>query len=282
MVTQCEKCGQTILLTDATCWHCGAENKRRGNRSKPATAENGRGKLSTTAVSAMNAASAVEEELEPISLTAVFTYAVFTFICLLTLVFIVQSLANKPLFLLNPELNREPDWQTVTDTNLQFTLDIPQAWAFVENKDVVPVGEFAKQLQMLNADSTFTSLETRIAGDVVPYMLIQKEGSPAYLLIVGSQGLQTASNTQIMDLVTASGWEILRMAEVEPTTNDIRVNVAHYLEDNSRETRCTTQFVTAEQTHFILIGCAPTEQFPHFADEIAKMNTLFQPLIYQN
>lgn len=282
MVTRCEKCGQTILQTDATCWHCGAENKQRGNKSKPTTAENGQGRLATTAVSAMNPASAVEEELEPVSLTAVFAYAIFTLICFIMLGFIVQNLANKPLFLLNPELNREPDWQTVTDTNLQFTLDIPQSWTVIENKDVVPAGEFAKQLQALNAESTFTSVETKIAGDVVPYMLVQHEQSPAYLLITGSRGLQVASNTQIMGLVDMSGWEILRIAEIEPTTNDIRINVAHYLEENSRETRCTTQFVTAEQTYFILIGCAPTEQFPQFADEIVKMNALFQPLIYQN
>ena len=282
MVTRCEKCGQTILQTDATCWHCGAENKQRGQRRKPATAENGRGQLSTTtAVSAASAAT-VEDELEPVSLTAVFAYAVFTLISFFILLILARNLSAQPLFLLNPELERDPQWQTVTDSNLQFTLDIPQRWTYIENEGALPTGAFAERMTQYQANQTFLQLEKNIAGDVVPYSLIYKEDSSAYLLIVGSTGLQSVSNTQIMTLVEGSSWELLRMAEIEPTSEDFRVNVAHFLETEGRETRCITQFVAAAQERFILTGCAPQDNFPEFSDEISKMIALFQPLIYKN
>ena len=282
MVTRCEKCGQTILQTDATCWHCGAENKQRGQKRKPTTAENGRGHLSTTTAVSASSTTAVEDELEPVSLTAVSAYTVFTLICFFALLIIVRNLSAQPLFLINPELDREPDWQTITDSNLQFTLNIPPSWTFIENEGALPTGAFAEQMTQYQANETFLQLEKNIAGDVVPYSLIYKENSSAYLIIVGSIGLQSASNTQIMELVEGSTWEILRLAEIEPTSEDFRVNVAHFLEAEGRETRCITQFVAAAQERFILTGCAPLEDFPQFSDEIAKMVALFQPLIYKN
>ena len=278
MVSRCEKCGQTVLATDRICWHCGAQQSEK--KAKSATTKNGRSDFVASTATSLGNTAVVEDA--PISLTAVFTYAVFTIICLVIILLILRNLSNQPIFQINPSLDRQADWQSITDANLQFTLDLPPTWMAIENEGNVPTGVFQERMNQLNADVTFTELETRIAGDIVPYMLIHSDELPVYFLIVGSQGLQSVSNKQLMQLVTNSGWDVLRMDEIELPKSGSRVNIAHHLGDDLHDTRCTTQFVSTENERFILMGCAPVETFPQVASEITKMIALFQPLIYKN
>ncbi len=269
MVTRCAKCGQTVLQTDAACWQCGTQQAGKKGELHPPEK---RQEMGYTAV--------LQES--PISLTAVSTYALFTLICLLALLLILRSLATQPLFLSNPLLDRDPDWQPIADSNLQFTLDIPPTWYALENEGNVPTIAFQQALAQANADTAFQALEANFAGDIVPYMLIQDDQSSAYLLIVGSKGLQSASNAQLTELVARSGWDVLRFNEGDLDMADNRLAITHYLGVAEREIRCTTQFIPAENDRFILIGCAPAEQFPRVAEKINNMLALFQPLVYQN
>lgn len=278
MVSRCEKCGQTVLATDVICWHCGAQQTEK--KAKPAATKNGRSEFKASPATSLGNTAVAEET--PISLTAVTTYALFTIICLGIILLILHNLSNQPLLQINPRLDRQPDWQPITDTNLQFTLDMPPTWSAIENEGNVPTGTFQETMNQINADVAFIELETRIAGDIAPYMLIQSDDVPAYFLIVGSPGLQPASNEQLMALVTNSGWDVLRISEIELSESDSRVNVAHHFADDLHDTRCTTQFVPAENERFILMGCAPKETFPLVAAEITNMIAVFQPLIYQN
>lgn len=282
MVKRCAKCGQTVLQTDIVCWHCGAQQTGTDQEGRTAPEPNGQKEVeSTIAVSVRNSGNTAVSEEPPLSLTAVAVYAAITIFCFIIILLILQYLSRQPIFLINPTISREEGWQAVTDGNKQFTVDIPPNWTYLENENNLPVDSFVKELNPLEAQTVFQNLEENLAGDIVPYMLVQTNAYPAFLLITGSPGLQPATSTQLTALIEHSDWEILRIDEVELPQNENRIDASFYLDANGDQLRCALQMTPHKTERFVVVGCAPKDDFQQVAEVLTKMMLLFQPLIYQ-
>jgi hypothetical protein len=118
MISRCENCGQTIMATDSQCWHCG----KALSPNKP------------NAVRRPQLTTAVPDDTQPPPppIQTILLYVGLTAVTLLILIATTRAIGKAPLFLVSGSTTPLVGWQPITDSELQFTLNLPEAWQTVE------------------------------------------------------------------------------------------------------------------------------------------------------
>ena len=270
MAEKCTNCGQTILATDAICWHCGHQLRQQTTLKLPPKVT-------------------IEKEAddeEPLSLTAVFVYGAMTLVVIVAILLVMNALGQKPLIILNPETFLQNGWRPFTDQNQTFTLDLPPKWQLLEKQAPQQQTGFD---QLISSDSQYQAAVLAL-GDATADMELQVVATgeaipdttaiPVFLLVGRSARLQQVTPSQIVTFVVLNNGD-LEISEAnlfESIFGEDRPNFVIELPNTKDQLKCHQQLVDSAEYTFLVAGCAPKQFYGRYTDDIDDMLTSFQGL----
>ncbi len=259
MALRCDRCGQAILEGDNECWRCGA---RLQIPPKP-----------TAALPAHSLGKNHTADEPSVSLSAIGYYAATTAVILLLLVWLLHSLAQKPLILVNPDISRPRSWTAVTAPGYQYTINLPSTWLWATTDDPQLSGAFTDMLNLPAAQAVMASW-TPIADNIQPKLLASNTpDSQIFLLIAAGPAVPSAA---LQDAVQAQ-LDGRRPNLTQSFLGHDQLSFYRNYEINGRVWRCHAQVHGAPINYWLTI-CGPTEEIATFTYEMALIFGSFQPL----
>lgn len=268
MVSKCEHCGQTIMATDGQCWHCGKGVSGRKAKS----------------VQQPHPATAVPEEAFTLpSLNIILLYAGLTAVALIILVITTRAIGQAPLFTFGSVSPLETGWKAVTNSQQQFTLNLPENWHIFELaraseapalKSSSPLQALNPQLNSLAADHALIFLGTEDAA-------VFADGSPVFVLIVYSQQLGQLTVQEAVNVAQQQLPENASLVEFETVEKDAREPRGFLLFNIAQDEqiwRCQEQFVMDDGGMYVVAACTSFAQFPAHLSDFELILDSFQPL----
>lgn len=268
MVQRCEHCGQTVLAADSQCWHCGKPlSKSKVASPKPQVL-----------------ATAVPDDNPPmLSLGTLLLYAGLTAVTLLILIATTRAIDHAPLFQVNGSSTANIGWKPITDSQLRFTLNLPEAWQTVELDDSsraanlwdsAPVQAVSQTLAAMVADGDLLLLG---ATDTAVFT----DGAPVFVLVAQSKRLQQLTPNEIVALAQRQLPGSITIVEAytsEEAQGGITGNLLLDIEQGDKIWSCLEQFVPDSSSIYLVATCASFDQFKtHFTDFETILRS-FQPL----
>ncbi|MEW5986573.1 MAG: zinc ribbon domain-containing protein [Chloroflexota bacterium] len=251
---RCENCGQPAAPGDVSCWHCGRPF------AQPVPGQ--------PAVSG-KAASRPPEVTLYASLTAGLVVAAMILMVLLGRQPLVQLTSSAPL---------PPDWQTITDSQQRFTLNLPQSWVWwnsqaeqqqaaftAQRQNDVDLGVAMRPWGQLVNDLTVTLVAT--AGD---------EAGP-FLVVAYSKLLNRLSTQQALAAVQQSGLAVVSAAYV-PDFDKSHLAISLDVDGGDQTWRCDQQFVNGRNDAWLAAVCAPVEGYGRAQSTVQVLLSSFQVL----
>lgn len=259
----CDNCGQSVLETDDTCWHCG----RRLSKKTTETADQARAAGASTTTS--------------LSLTTVGSYAAVTALVFLALLLLTWSLGERPL-----NLNGLPrsGWQTTTDEDLSYALDLPQEWEWLDKSDgrqriifdttlaanpqfqaiIAPIGQREATLELV-AIATDTSTNGQVAS--------------SFLLVARDNGGKRLSAEQVVAYLQRSGngIQVLEAKLVNDSTGRQGAELSIQVKSGAQELHCLQRFVAGSSASYLVAACS--ERSSVLANDLPTMISSFRTLL---
>ena len=267
MAQLCPNCQQPVLATDTTCWQCG----------QALSAD----EMARETVQTQDAPSAALPEL-PIPVSAFLFYSGLLAVVVIGLVWVVGSLRQRPLIIINRETNLELGWQPVTDEARSFTFDAPPEWvwrgrAAADFEELVNTGRYAAVVEPLAA----------IIPDAIPRLIaapldrLEGAGADGFVLVLSSRRFNRLSPDEMGQFLRANaeGFTIVEMDSVEGLTGRQQVHVQITIPGD--EITCWLRATPGPTTGFLLATCAADGRFANlrltFEDVLASFQVLRAP-----
>lgn len=268
MVQRCEHCGQAVVATDNLCWHCGKK------------LSHGRPQLDKQ----LPSATAVADDTAPMpSFTTILLYIGLTAIALLILITTTRIIGQAPLFFSSRNTIPQPGWQPITDSQLQFTLNLPNTWDTFE-MDRAPEAPSLRSSPPLQAvEQTFAAL----AGDTEWLFLgtedtaVLANGNPVFVLIARSQRLQQLAPAEIIRYAQEQMPENVTFSPVtqsEASADAQTSNLLFNIKQGEEIWRCLEQIGPGSKGVYFVVTCTSFAQFPRHQTDFYTILHSFQPL----
>jgi len=268
VVQRCEYCGQTVMTTDKQCWHCGK------------TLSPGSAHLERTP----QLATAVPNDAPPLPpFTTILLYAGLTAVALLILITTTRAIGRAPLFLTSNSTVAPAGWQPITDSQLQFTLNLPETWHTFELErapealtlsNTPPLQAVAHTFAALVADTQLVFLGTEDTA-------VFTNGAPVFVLIAQSQRLEQLSLDEIIGYAQAQLPENVTLSTVNPLGDSTEVQTGSLLfniEQDEALWRCLEQIGPGNEGVYLVVTCTSFAQFPRHQSDFEAILRSFQPL----
>lgn len=270
MVDKCEHCGQAVMATDSQCWHCGQTLPKR--KAAPAKQP-----LLATAVP--------DENPPALPLTTILLYAGLTAVALLMLIITTRAISQAPLFQFGGNSTVNVGWQPITDSQLRFTLNLPETWQTVELdiddasstitvRDSPAVQAVSQTLAAIVADGELLLLG---AEDTAVFA----DGTPVFVLVAQSKRLQQLSPKEIIILAEAQFPQSVTIEEkytseekIDGTKGNLLLNIDH----SGKNWSCLEQFIPDGSGMYLVATCTDFNQFPSNLKDFEIILRSFQPL----
>ncbi|VAW31260.1 hypothetical protein MNBD_CHLOROFLEXI01-3930 [hydrothermal vent metagenome] len=270
MVQRCEHCGQTVMVTDNQCWHCGQSLPKR--KAAP--------------VKKPLLATAVPDENTPtLPLNTLLLYAGLTAVALLILIGTTRAISQAPLFQFGGNSTADVGWKPITDSQLRFTLNLPEAWQTVELdvdgsssattvQDSPAVQAVSQTLAAIVADGELLLLG---AEDTAVFV----DGTPVFILVAQSKRLQQLSPQEIILLAEAQFPQSVTIVEKytsEEKFDGIKGNLLLNIDQDGKTWRCLEQFIPDGSGMYLVATCTSSNQFATQIKDFETILRSFQPL----
>lgn len=249
MLNQCENCGQIVAATDGECWHCG--------------------QVLTPTKTAAAAPTGPDVGM-------ILRYLGLTAVSLLLLILTTRAIGQAPLlrFSGNAPL---PGWHAVTDSQLRFTLNLPDTWQAID----LPHNPTASKTPPI--PTLANSFAAMVADNDLLFLGIGEETAvaPPFILITHSQRLNQLTAEQYVAYAQQQLPPTITVSSAEITVDDLGVvkgQLVFNLPETTGAWRCLHQFVSGDGAVYLLTSCAPANQFTIFAEDFATILRSFQPL----
>ena len=225
-------------------------------------------------------------EAEPVTLPAITTYATLTVVLIIALFLTMRALGQQPLYILNPDTKVGAGWQTFTDQEIRYTLEIPNDWT-------------AWDKQQLEARPTFTDLlqsEPQLTMAVMPFdtfltdmeiiMVVMGENPaqitdvPGFVIVAQSDMIGRLSSEVTLILVQqANPPLILKKSELAPSfMGDERLVITLEMPQTKDELTCQQHIINNQERNYLLAGCAPSARYGSYGQRLDEILASFQPL----
>lgn len=256
------------MVTDSQCWHCGkglSPNKAAGGKQpQPVTA-------------------VPDDTLPPLPLRTILLYASLTTVTLLILIATTIAIGQAPLFLVSGSTTPLAGWQPITDSQLQFTLNLPEAWQTIEldRSPEAPNLRSSPPLQALG--STFSTLvaDTQLLFLGTEDTAVFPSGAPVFVLVAQSQRLQRLSPDELITYAVQQLPESVSLVEattIEGDNNTLKSNLLFNIQQGEQIWRCQEQFIPGNNRLYLVATCTSFAQFPRHQSDFEAILRSFQPL----
>lgn len=267
MVSRCEHCGQTVMATDDQCWHCGKQLAT--NKTKSA-----RRPHSQTAVP--------DDTISLPSFYTILLYAGLTAVALLILIGTTRAIGQAPLFLVNRKNLPQAGWQPITDSHLQFTLNLPKTWHAIEMDRAPEALELRSSPPMQALGDTFAALvaDTELLFLGTEDTAVFPDGTPVFVLVAHSQRLQQLAPNELTLYAQQQLPENVRLVDRPTATADdaALASILFNIEQGEQIWRCLEQFVPGNGGLYLVTTCTSFVQFPRYQTDFEAILDSFQPL----
>lgn len=275
MRERCDNCGRSVLPTDTICWHCGqtlpAETSPSPEEASERAAETGEtgAKAHETAVSPPRS-----------SRSLLLAYGSLTLLIFLAMLWVMGSLGNYPLVVVNPETRGGENWDVVEGDNGRYLVSLPEDWRRWQPAEAGFQDELASDPRYRAALFPLGA----IAEDT-DYLLLALTNhhsaaeAPGFLAVGRSDRLGRVPLPQVIELVQQSPAISIRRAEIEPgLTGRDQVQLELDFTRGGDAWRCWQQVIPAPETTFLLGTCALPNDLIRYQDRFADVLLSFQPL----
>jgi hypothetical protein len=264
----CEHCGQTVTATDSQCWHCG----------KPLPESH------IESAKQPRLATAVTDDSPAVpSLSTILLYAGLTAVTLLILIATTRAISQAPLFQLGGSGTVREGWRPVADSQLKFSLNLPEAWQVVELNGSNEAVALQDSLPLLAVSQTFASLvadgELLLLG--AEDTALFGEGTAVFVLIAQSKRLQQLSPNEIVTYAQAQFPDNVTIVEAytsEDERGGAEGNLLLHIEQKGKIWSCLEQFVPDGSGVYLVATCTDFTQFPTNRADFERILRSFQPL----
>jgi hypothetical protein len=246
----CDNCRRPVLDTDTVCWHCGW-------------------KLSPAAPSPKELEpQAVEEEqestLEATPLTLIIFYGGLTFLIIIALLWLINSLAQSPTIF--GESSQSSEWVTLTDPEQRFTIRVPTHWQWV----------FQDEIQAQPREGTLLENERWFPAAIAPLGSLVPEiehiftaGNESILLVIArSERLNRLTPEQTVASLTQESFPGLVIENARQAQNSAGEIVAIFtVTQENPALRCRQLLLPGPSTAYLAAACAAADDAAQFMDE---------------
>lgn len=248
----CDNCGQPVLRTDVTCWHCGA-------KLAPAAPS------SSAAADARPSASTTDTPRAPHALL----YAGLTTAVALALLLVTATLGRRPL-LLQGVTGGAGDWVALRAMDGSYQINVPAGWSWQQAQDQASGAELLVRQEG----------EPRLQVALAPLsglleqeeLLLLATDEAAFLLLARSPNLAQLAIPDFVAAVQTESFNSSTVHTATATTNDRSQPAA--LLDVSQVTpalHCRQLVLPGERWGYLAAACAPEEQSGAYAERFATM-----------
>jgi hypothetical protein len=253
MANKCENCGQSVMVTDSQCWHCGRVLNPDSELAAPQ-----------------------QEAASLPDVNAVVRFAGLTALSLLLLIFATRAIGQAPLLRVSGSSTPPIGWQPVTDSQLQFTLNLPATWQAIElttapNATILtntpPVPVLVDNFAALVADSELLFLG--IEGDTAVF-----QTDPIFVLVAKSNRLTRLSAEQLVVYAQQTLPATVQLIDADTAKRQLRFDLRYANVD----WRCKEQFIPAKSTIYLVTTCASAARFSGYAADFETILRSFQLL----
>ncbi len=268
MVSRCEHCGQTIMSTDSQCWHCGRRlSKKKGTPPQQPSLE-----------------TAVPDDTPPaLPLSTILLYVGLTAVALLILISTTRAINRAPLFRVDGSSTANVGWEPVTDSQLRFTLNLPEAWQVVDLHDADDAANFQASPPVQAVSQAWAAMVAD--GDLLLLgaedMALFAHNAPTFVLIARSKRLQQLAPREIILLAQTqmSGNITIVEANVsEELSGEVKANLLLEIEQADKSWKCREQFVPGSGGIYLIATCTTLDQFTNDSADFKTILRSFQPL----
>jgi hypothetical protein len=268
MVQRCEHCGQTVVATDERCWHCGKKLSH--------------GKLRLAEQTPTGTAVADNNPVIP-SFTTIFLYAGLTAVALLILITTTRAIGQAPLFLLHNNNIPQAGWQPITDSQLRFTLNLPNSWRFLEMTlaPEAPALRSSPPLQALNNIFTALVADSELLFLGTEDTAVFAKGTPVFVLVAHSQRLQQLTPDELVRYAQEQLPENVTRPTVGQPDNSTDGQAGRLLfniQQDEQTWRCLEQISPNNRGVYLIVTCTSFAQFPRHLNNFEAILGSFQPL----
>jgi hypothetical protein len=269
MISRCEHCGQTVLATDSQCWHCG----KALTPGKPTAAK--RPSLATAPLD--------DTQPPPPPFRTILLYVSLTAVTFFMLIATTRSIGQAPLLLVHADSAPPAGWQPITDSQLQFTLNLPETWQTFElnRAPEAPGLRSSPPLQALSSlfDALVADTELLLLG--TEDTAVFPSGTPVFVLVAQSQRLQRLKPDEIIPYLQQQLPENVTLAETARPADPAEANRGSLLfniEQDEQVWRCLEQVVPGSGSIYLVVTCTSFTQFPRHQSDFDAILGSFQPL----
>ncbi len=228
--------------------------------------------------------TAVATDVPPLpSFTTILLYAGLTAVTLLILITTTRAISRAPLFLASSSTNAPAGWQPITNSQLQFTLNLRKTWHTYE-LDRAPEAPTLRSSPPLQAVThTFDALvaDTQLLFLGTEDSAVFIEGVPVFVLVAQSQRLEQLTLDEIIGYAQAQLPENVTLATVNPlgnSTKDQTGSLLFNIEQDETLWRCLEQIGPGNKGIYLVVTCTSFAQYPLYQADFEAILRSFQPL----
>jgi hypothetical protein len=256
------------MATDSQCWHCGRQLAVR-------TIKPPRQAQTDTAVPA--------DTLPLPTFRTMLLYAALTAAALLILIATTRAIGQAPLFLANSNNLPQPGWLAFTDSEQQYTLNLPESWQLVDMARAADAPELRSSPPLQALGSTFNALvnDSQLLFLGAEDTAVFPTGAPVFVLVAHSQRLQQLTPEQLATYAQQQLPENVALVNIEMPEADTAVPITTLLfniEQDEQIWRCLEHFVPGDEGLYLVNTCTSFGQFPLHQSEFETILRSFQPL----
>ena len=257
------------MATDKQCWHCG----------KPLTQGN------SPLVKPPKLVTAVpNENATPMPpFTTILLYAGLTAVALLILIAATRAIGQAPLFVANSSNIAPAGWQPITDSQLRFTLNLPETWHTVEMDRAVEAPTLRNTPPLQAVEDTFDALvaDTRLIFLGTEDTAVFTDGAAVFVLVAQSQRLQRLASDEIIGYAQEQLPENVTLSAVNPLEASSETQAGSLIfniEQDNLLWRCLEQIGPGNEGVYLVVACTSFAQFPRHQLDFEAILRSFQPL----
>jgi len=215
------------------------------------------------------------------SFSTILLYAGLTAVTLLVLIATTRAIGQAPLFQLNSNSTVNDGWKPITDSQLQFTLNLPEAWQSIELADETTSLHSSSAVQALT--DTFNALvaDTELILLGAEDTAVFADGSPVFVLVAQSKQLQRLSPDETISYAQeqlADSITIIEAYTSEEDGDEIKGILLFDMEQGDKRWTCLEQFVPDNAGAYLVATCTSSNQFPTNLADFNLILRSFQPL----
>lgn len=203
-------------------------------------------------------------------------YIFITILLFLLIWFLTDQLNRAPLLTINGDTRLASGWTAVSDSNNQFTLNIPKEWPLDEGIDESYVGV---NTAVFETGTLFAETDPNMMPHLILYSEELINNEPASTLVVfRSQRLNGLNTEELAQFASENENQFRLVSLLERSWQPSQV---HFVTDNSNDTIryvCEMRFAPGIEEASILVLCTNRGIYSSFRDEISIILNSFQEI----